>query len=138
MQQHSHPRFYLAHPQAHHRWLPFSFFFFPLSPSSSLPPSPSFLRCFLPFGPLQVISPSSPSTFPTVSSFPLLSCNSSSALSILWFGFSCPPATTSVLLRSSHSLVSSFNIPHTLPLILRHTLQLVGHPVLRLLYLSLL
>lgn len=44
------------------------------------------------------------------------------------------------LLRSARLTppASSFNVPHTLPLILRHTLQLVGHPVLRLLYLSLL
>lgn len=40
--------------------------------------------------------------------------------------------------RSSRSPASSFIVPHTLPFILRHTLQLAGHPLLYLLYLSLL
>lgn len=40
--------------------------------------------------------------------------------------------------RLSPSPASSFIVPHTLPFILRHTLQLAGHPLLDLLYLSLL
>lgn len=130
----------------------------PLSPSVSLhPPGPrryvpdpphlllkSFSTLFslpLPLPLLLLLSLSPSGTSQVKQLFPpphMLTCSLPHPLSsVPCFDFPAAANNTPPF-RSSRSPASSFIVPHTLPFILRHTLQLAGHPLLYLLYLSLL